>query len=425
MNYIEVSRELRSTEGMEKLVRLYGRREGVLVAQSARYGGLLKVHEDLFRAEDVIVVSAPGRSEIVGNHTDHNNGRVLAAAVNLDTLAVVSPAADGQVEVVSEGYPRISLNLNDLSPRKEEEGTTNALIRGVAARMKELGYAIGGFNAAITSDVLSGSGLSSSAAFETLVCGILDALYNDGTMDAVGRAKISQYAENVYFGKPSGLMDQMASSVGGLIGIDFRQDEPEITPLQFSFQDHGYALIVVNTGGSHDDLTPEYAAIREEMVKVAEALGQPVLRGLRPEQLQLNIRTLRSQVGDRAILRSMHFFQENERVARAVAAIEKDDVEAFLQEIRASGRSSWQLLQNMYAHQQEQPMSIALAVAEEVLHGRGACRLHGGGFAGTTLNFVPLDLVDDFVKAMEGVFGENSCHVLDVRPVGTQQVFGG
>lgn len=423
MNYIDISRALRSTETMERLLMLYGRHEGVLVGQVGRYGRLLKVHEDLFRAEDVAVISAPGRSEIIGNHTDHNNGLVLAAAVNLDTLAVVSVEENNQVTVVSEGYEPIRLDLSSLQPLSSEEGTPAALIRGVAERMAQLGYAIGGFNAAITSDVLSGSGLSSSAAFETLVCCILDTLYNNGDMDPVERAQISQYAENVHFGKPSGLMDQMASSVGGLIGIDFKKEEPEIAPVRFSFQEHGYAMVVVNTGGSHDDLTQDYADIRVEMVKVAEALGQPVLRQVRPEQLLQNIRSLRQEVGDRAILRALHYFDENERVAAAIDALKHEDMPRFLKQIRGSGRSSWQLLQNMYAHPEEQPMSISAAVAEQALRGRGATRIHGGGFAGTTLHFVPLDLVDEFVKVMDGVFGEHASHVLDVRPIGACRVF--
>ncbi len=423
MNYIDLSRSLRSQEGIEQLANLYGRREGVLVHQSGRYGALLKMHEDLFRAEEVCVVSAPGRSEIIGNHTDHNNGRVLAAAVNLDILAVASPAEGNRVHVVSEGYPPNKLDLSDLSIREEEKGTSAALIRGVAQRMSELGFAIGGFDAAVTSEVLGGSGLSSSAAFETLICSVLDTLYNDGAMDPVMRAQISQHAENHYFGKPSGLMDQMASSAGGMIGIDFRTDQPEIEPLQFSFQEHGYVLIVVNTGGSHDDLTDDYAAIRQEMEQVAQALGQPVLRRARPEQLYQNIRALRPQVGDRAILRAMHFFEENRRVEEAIQALKAEDMETFLKQVRASGQSSWQLLQNMYAHPHEQPMSIALAAAHHVLEGQGASRLHGGGFAGTTLNFVPLQLANEFVAALDGIFGDNACLVLDVRPTGAQRVF--
>lgn len=424
MNYIELSRTLRSPEGIEQLTRLYGRREGVLVHQMARYGALVKLHEDLFRAEDVVVVSAPGRSEIIGNHTDHNSGRVLAAAINLDTLAVVSPSADNKVRVVSEGYDAIAIDLTDVRPRTQEEGTTAGIIRGVADRMQQLGFKIGGFSAVVTSDVLGGSGLSSSAAFEVMICCILDVLYNGGSaVDPVQRAKISQYAENVHFGKPSGLMDQMASSVGGLIGIDFKAEDPVIEPLQFNFQDAGYALVVIGTGGSHDDLTAEYAAIRDEMQQVAAFFGEDVLRKVRPEQFYQAIPALRRELGDRPLLRAMHYFNENDRVPQAIEALRQERVDDFLALINASGRSSWELLQNMYAAAHDQPLCLALALAEKQLEGRGAIRLHGGGFAGTTLNFVPNDQVDAFVRALSLVFGEKSCYVLDVRPVGAVRVF--
>jgi galactokinase len=424
MNYIELHRLLRAPEGMERLGRLYGRREGMLVEQMGRYGSLIKFHEELFRAPgSVRMVSSPGRTEILGNHTDHNKGKVLAAAINLDALAVVSPRHDQQVHLISQGYEPIELHLGLLEPREDERGTSAALVRGVADGMQRAGYRLGGFEAVITSDVLSGSGLSSSAAFEVLICTILDLLYNGQRMSAVERAKICQHAENVHFGKPSGLMDQMASSVGGMTYIDFEQADPVVEPLSFHFHEAGYAMVVVGTGASHDDLTADYAAIRTEMQHVAQFFGADSLRRVRPDQFYGQIRQLRCQVNDRAVLRAIHYFGENQRVEEGAAALKAGDVECFFTQVRASGRSSWQLLQNLSTNASQQPLAIALAVAEEQLQGRGACRVHGGGFGGTTLNFVPLEMVDGFVKAQNAIFGDKSCFVLDVRPEGACAVW--
>ncbi|MBQ6804864.1 MAG: galactokinase [Clostridia bacterium] len=308
-SYAQMLAALKKTNAMERFARLYGHREGELARQLTRYSRLVKAHEDYFHAgaQPLYLVSAPGRTEIIGNHTDHNNGRVLAAAVNLDCVACVSPRADGMVHIHSEGFPVIELSLNDLDKHADEEGTSAALVRGVAFKMQEKGFQIGGFDAAITSDVLGGSGLSSSAAYEVLICAILDTLYNGFTMDSTLRAQISQFAENEYFGKPSGLMDQMASSTGGMVTIDFKA-EPQVQPLSFGFNEAGYSLVVVNTGGSHDNLTPEYAAVRSEMQAVANFFGESVLRKVRPEQFWQNIGALRDKVGERAILRAMHFF---------------------------------------------------------------------------------------------------------------------
>ena len=420
-HYANMIRNLKSPDVMDRLTHLYGNRNGMLVAQTTRYAGILKRHEELFHREDgnVLLVSAPGRTEIGGNHTDHNRGRVLAAAVNLDTLAAVSPREDMLVKLYSDGYPAMELDLGDLAVREEEKGTTAALIRGVAARMKELGYQIGGFDACATSSVASGSGLSSSAAFEVMACAILDALYNGFTIDYKLRAKISQYAENVYFGKPSGLLDQMASSAGGLVTVDFKNDDPDVRPMNYDFAAMGYALVVVATGGSHADLTDAYAAIPDEMKQVAAHFGEPCLRRVRYEEFMQSIPQLRGKVSERAILRAMHFYQENERVARQVAALDKGDLYAFLWEIICSGRSSYMYLQNVYATPEDQSLSLALALAEEkLLHEDGAWRIHGGGFAGTTLNFVPQKALDGFIKLMEDTFGRHCCHVLDIRPEG-------
>ena len=422
--YAQMLAQLKKSPAMERFARLYGKRDGELARQLTRYSRLVKEHEDIFHADDkpLYLISAPGRTEIIGNHTDHNNGRVLAAAVNLDCLACVSPRDDMNVCIHSQGYPVISLSLDDLAVHEEEKGTSAALVRGVAKGMADRGCRLGGFDAAVTSDVLGGSGLSSSAAYEVMVCAILDALYNGFTVASTPRAQIAQYAENVYFGKPSGLMDQMACSTGGLVTIDFK-DEPVVEPLSFNFNEAGFALVVVNTGGSHDNLTPEYAAIRTEMEEVAAFFGEKVLRSVRPEQLEQQMGALREKVGERPILRAMHFFQENKRVKQMVQAIRRKDLAAMLAELNASGESSWKLLQNVFCVGTEQPMTLALALAEEMLAGKGAWRVHGGGFAGTTLNFVPLDLADTFVQRMQAVYGDHSCFVLDVRPEGAAVVF--
>ena len=420
-------RNLKTPEVMKKLTRLYGKRDGMLVEQTARYTQLIKRHEELVKAKaPVFMVSAPGRTEIGGNHTDHNRGKVLAAAVNLDTLAAVSPREDSLVRVYSEGYAPLELSLEDLSAKNEEEGKTAALIRGVAAKFADLGYRVGGFDATVTSSVRSGSGLSSSAAFEVLICAIFDLLYNGWTMDAKVRAQISQYAENVYFGKPSGLMDQMASSVGGLTFIDFKDETAKVSEISFDFAAYGMALVVVNTGGSHDDLTEDYAAIPEEMKAVAACFGAAVLRQVRPQEFFQSIPMLREKLTcanvERAILRAAHYFAENCRAVEEAEALKKGQLEEFLKLVIASGSSSFTYLQNVYARANQQELSLALLLAENKLRGKGAWRVHGGGFAGTTLNFVPQKDLKDFVQHMEAVFGENSCNVLDIRPEGAAYI---
>ncbi len=423
--YANMIRALKTPWVMSRLTHLYGRRDGMLVAQTARYTRLLKRHEELFDVSgEVQLISAPGRTELSGNHTDHNRGKVLAAAVNLDTVAAVSRRDDLTVRLCSEGYPPVELSLDELSPIPQEAGKTAGLIRGVAARMKELNYPIGGFDAAVTSSVLSGSGLSSSAAFEVLLCAILDSLYGSFQISPIVRAQIAQYAENNYFGKPSGLMDQMASSVGGLVAIDFKKDEPDVKPLAYDFAAKGYALVVVSTGGSHDDLTADYATIPAEMKQVAACFGEDVLRRVRPEQLMQELDAVRKKTSDRAVLRAMHFFHENMRVADQVAALERDDLQSFFRDVVASGRSSFMYLQNVYARPDEQQLSLALALAEAQLNGNGAWRVHGGGFAGTTLNFVPLAQVPSFTESMEAVFGPHCCHRLDIRPEGAARIEG-
>ena len=416
---------IRQPSAAERLGHLYGKRTGVLERQTQRYSKLLEAHEKLYHTPNapLFFISAPGRTEIIGNHTDHNRGKVLAAAVNLDCLACVSPRQDMTVRIASAGYPSIELSLDDLARHPEEEGTSAALVRGVAKGMADRGYKLGGFDAAVTSDVLGGSGLSSSAAYEVMVCAILDKLYNHFTVNSTERAQIAQYAENEYFGKPSGLMDQMASSTGGLVTIDFR-DEPVVTPLSFSFQDAGYSLVVINTGGSHDNLTPEYASVRTEMQGVAALLGKQVLRQVTLDEIWQEIPRIRAALGERAVLRAFHFMQENSRVDAMVQSIRDNDLEGIFENVIMSGESSWMLLQNIYPAGANQPLALALAMASAMLRGKGAWRVHGGGFAGTTLNIVPNAMLQDFVNWMEQVFGKGSCFVLDVRPEGAAVVFG-
>lgn len=423
-NYAQMISQLKTPEVVKQLTYIYGQREGMLVSQTARYTRLLKRHEEIVNnADNLLMVSAPGRTEIGGNHTDHNRGKVLAAAVNLDTLAAVTPRNDSIVNIHSEGYAPLSVDLNDLAVVESEKGTTAALVRGVASKLKEEGYKIGGFDAVMTSTVRGGSGLSSSAAVEVLLCAIFDELYNGGNaLDAKQRARISQYAENVYFGKPCGMLDQMASSLGGLAYMDFKEDDPELQAVSYDFAAKGYALVVVNTGGSHDDLTDDYAAVPAEMRAVAAYFGENSLRRVLPETFMQSIPQLRKALkmdhADRAIMRAGHYFAENRRVTEQVDALKNDDLEAFFQLIIASGRSSYCYLQNIFARSDRQELSLGLMLGEQKLTGIGAWRVHGGGFAGTTLNFVPLKKLDSFVAEMEAVFGEHSCNIIDIRPVG-------
>ena len=399
----------------EKLNALYSG-----VDQTARYEKLADQFRDRFNAEPEAFVSAPGRTEINGNHTDHNKGRVLAAAVNLDTVAAVAPRSDMKVELYSDGYARpFKVDLSSLTPVASECETTLALIRGVAARLKELGYEIGGFSACVTSTVLKGSGLSSSAAFEVLLVAIFDALYNGWKVDPKLNAQISQYAENVFFGKPCGLMDQMASSVGGLVTIDFGPEQPVVEAISYDFGAKGYDVLVVSAGGEHGNLTADYAAIPAEMKAVAGEMGKEVLCGITGDELMAAVPMLKNKVSDRAILRAFHFVDECVRVENAVKALREDDLEAFFASEIASGESSWMLLQNLYvAKSDNQEMCLALEMCRRMLKGKGAWRIHGGGFAGTILAFVPKTMTAGFRAAMDSVFGEGASVVLAVRPEG-------
>ncbi len=395
-------------------------------AQYERYCSLADDFDEVFSADrDVRLFSAPGRTEVGGNHTDHNHGRVLAAGINLDAIAVASKNDENIVRVKSRGYAMDVVDLSDLSVHADEVGHSPALVRGVCQGFLNNGYKIGGFDAVTASRVLSGSGLSSSAAYEVLVGTMLNYLYNDGKVDPVTIAKIAQYAENEYFGKPCGLMDQMACSVGSFITIDFKDpSEPVIEKVDFDFASCGHSLCIVDTKGSHSNLTDEYAAIRLEMESVAAQFSKKVLREVDEKEFLAKIPELRESVGDRAVLRAMHFYKDNERVLREVDALKKNDFEQFKQLVIESGDSSYMYNQNVFATKQPeiQPVSIALALSEQVLDGKGAWRVHGGGFAGTIQAFVPNDLLDEYKSTLEAVFGEGSCYVLAIRPVGGAEI---
>lgn len=414
----EMINRLNEPECEARLETLYGK--GQAARQKERYAALIRRYEKEFGpCEKLYLISAPGRTEIGGNHTDHNNGRVLAAAVNLDALCAVAPREDLTVSFHSEGYKPIQMTLDQLEPQPNEKGTTRGLIRGVASGMKNAGYAIGGFNAVVTSTVAGGSGLSSSAALEVMLTGVLDALYNRFDMPYVLRAQISQRAENLFFGKPSGLLDQMASAAGGLVTVDFRDNaHPEVHPLKYDFGQKGYTLVVTATGGSHANLTDHYAAIPAEMKQIAQYFGQKTLRGITADQVCREAGALRKTASDRAVMRALHFIREDERVPREVEALEQDCLPRFLELVIESGRSSFQYLQNVYVDNRDQSLSLALCLAEERLRGEGAWRIHGGGFAGTILSFVPTEKTEGFVSMMENAFGKGCCHELNIRPEG-------
>ncbi len=380
---------------------------------------LLQHFSQVFQADARYIFSAPGRTELGGNHTDHQHGCVLAAAIDLETVAAVAENGTRTVRIQSEGYPICSVSMDELSVDPGLFGTTQALIRGVIAKFVQLGHEIRGFDAYVCSTVLPGSGLSSSAAFEVLIGTILNGLFHCGRT-AVEIAQFGQYAENVYFGKPSGLMDQMASSVGNIISIDFAQDPPVITPIPFDFAASGHALCIIDSGADHADLTDAYAAIPGELKEVCRFFGKEYLRDIPEEEFYVNLPALRPAVGDRAILRAIHVYEDNKRVQKQVEALNAGDFDAFLALVRASGQSSWMYLQNVIpaGSTRHQELALSLALAGRLLGSRGACRVHGGGFAGTIQAFVPNDLLEHFRNGMEAVLGAGSCHVLSIRKDG-------
>ncbi|HCI74178.1 MAG TPA: galactokinase [Lachnospiraceae bacterium] len=419
MKLSEWKEKMNTEEFLEMIRPLYAEKTE---ENDDRYRALLDLYATTFSGEDEITLfSAPGRTEIGGNHTDHENGRVLAASVDLDSIAAASRTDDNRISILSEGYPMCMIDLDDLSVQTSEVNTTAALIRGVAARFASLGCNVGGFRAVVSSTVLPGSGLSSSAAFEVLVGNIINHFFFGDRADAVLIAQIGQYAENEYFGKPSGLMDQTASSVGNLITIDFEDPaKPVVKKLDVDFEKFGLKLCIINCWASHADLTDEYAAVPVEEQKVAGYFGKKVLRQVPKEEFMNAIPKLRKEFGDRAVLRCIHFYGDNERVSAQVAALEKGDVSRFLALVNESGRSSWMYLQNIVplGANVHQEMAVALALCDELLQGKGAFRVHGGGFAGTCQAFVPVEMIDAFTKRMNELLGAGSCHVLNIRPVG-------
>ncbi len=426
MNAKELIKEIKSGALDDRMAEIY-LTEDAVAHQRERYEKAIKEFTHIFNhdtSDDAHIFSAPGRTEVCGNHTDHQNGEVLAASISDDAIAVVTPRDDGAIQLLSEGYEMMTVKLDSLEPVPEEEGTTKALIRGVLAKTKEKGYNIGGFNAFVTSDVLSGSGLSSSAAFETILGSILSGLYNDMSIDPVEIAIIGQYAENIYFGKPCGLMDQMACSVGALCHIDFADPEnPVVEKISLDLKKEGYCLCITDTKGSHADLTPDYAAVPAEMKEVAALLGGTVLHDITEDQVLSSSNLIREKAGDRAFLRAIHYFEECKRVREAVTALKEEKFSDFLNVIQRSGASSFSSLQNIYAPHDltHQNTSVGLSVSEKVLHetgDAGACRIHGGGFAGTIQAFVRHDALDPYRNAMDSLFGEGSCHMLMIRPFG-------
>ena len=389
--------------------------------QKDRYANALDKFIELYGDENVSIYSAAGRSEISGNHTDHQHGCVLAGSINLDAIGVVA-RQDDVINVVSDSFNIKPIYLNDLDKKDEEEGTSEGLIRGVVSKLKELGYNIGGFKAFITSDVLVGAGLSSSAAFETIIGTIIDGLYNDMSIDMVTIAKVGQYAENVYFGKPCGLMDQCACAVGGLISIDFNDTEhPVVNHVDVDFSKYDHSLCIVDTKGSHADLTDAYGAIPAEMKDVAHYFGKEFLREVDEKEFFDHLADVRAAVkNDREILRAIHFFKENARVPQIVEALNNDDFDLFKKLIKESGNSSYKFLQNVYADfdYKHQAVSAGLALSEIILGDHGVARVHGGGFAGTIQAFVENDFVVEYKSQIEKLFGEGSCHVLKVRKLG-------
>lgn len=393
--------------------------------QKQRYVNAIESYIEEFGEDDVEIYSAPGRSEVGGNHTDHQHGEILAASINLDAIGIVKKTDDMKVSILSKGYTLTTISLENLDMQEEEKETTIALIKGVVAGLANRGYKIGGFKAYITSDVLIGAGLSSSAAYETLIGNIVSGLYNNMSVSAEEIAIIGQFAENVYFGKPCGLMDQMACSVGNMVHVDFADiNNPKVEKVTFDLNKYGYSLCITDTKGSHADLTADYAAVPEEMKKVAAFFGKEVLLGLTVDDILENIVKVREQVGDRGVLRALHFIRENERVQKEVSYLSDEDVEGFLKTVAASGNSSYKYLQNVYSNAdvQHQNVSLALAISEDFLGDNGVSRVHGGGFAGTIQAFVKNDIVIEYQKIMDKVFGQGACSVLKIRKYGGMKV---
>ena len=426
MNTIEMKKYI-AEGGIDKtLTHIYG--EAAVDMQKTRYSAAIDEFAAIYGADrEITLYSVAGRSELSGNHTDHNYGCVVAASIDLDIIAVASKRDDNVIAIKSEGFPQDVVDFSKYNaPIESKFGSSESIIAGMVQGFLKDGYAVGGFDAYTTSNVLKGSGLSSSAAFEDMVGNILSHMYNDGKVDNVEIAKLAQYSENVFFGKPCGLMDQVACAVGGIVAIDFKDPKsPVINKVDFDISAAGYNLCIVNTGGNHADLTDDYASVPAEMKSVAAYFGKNVLREVDEQEFYANIAALRESVGDRAILRALHFFGENKRVAAQKAALESGDIDAYFAEVISSGKSSFCYLQNVYTTKnlKEQGLSLALCLAEGYLAGkRAAYRVHGGGFAGTIQAYVPMADVDGFRALMDGVFGEGKCIVLRIRPEGAVRI---
>jgi len=428
MKIINITENILSPEKFKlSYSKIFGKDDEVLARQQDRYRKLTeKFQKNFGHFDEIFFFSTPGRTEISGNHTDHNNGRVLAAAINLDAIAAVIPVQSRIVTLISEGFTEpFKVELSDLqSARRDEIGKTSALIRGIAGRLEKLGYSVGGFNAIIRSDVKVGSGLSSSAAIEVMLGTIFNTLYNDGKIAQETIAQIGQYAENVYFNKPCGLMDQLSCALGGIVSIDFENPAiPLIKRVDFDFMRTGYHLLVVDTGGNHADLTSDYASIPDEMRSVAKELGQEVCRPIKREQILSNLTSLRASCGDRAVLRALHFIDENDRVVKQVKALERDRFNEFLSLVNESGMSSFRWLQNCYscANPAEQGLVLAMKMTEDFIQtaGKGAFRVHGGGFAGTILVFLPDEYLGSYLEEMKPLCKPQDIKVLEIRQTGS------
>ena len=408
----------------EKLAHLYCRTVDEIGPFRDRISHVADGYMKTFGKDDsaaVSIFSAPGRTEIGGNHTDHQRGKVLTGSVDLDALACAAPNGTNLVNIFSEGYGMISIDATRLEPVKEEENTTASLIRGIVARISSMGWKVDGFDAYVISDVPGGSGLSSSACFEVLIGVVVNGLYCKNALGMADIAQIGQYAENVFFGKPSGLLDQMGCAIGGIITIDFQDKEhPQYHAVDFDFASAGYALCIVDTGADHADLTGDYAAVPAEMKAVAAEMGKEVLCEVDENEFYANVPALRKKLGDRAVLRAIHYFTDCHRVEKQVEALEANDFHTFLRMVSSSGHSSYMYLQNVatYRDPKDQPVAVALAMAGHYLNHEGARRVHGGGFAGTIQAFVPLDMVPEFKAGMDALLGEGACRVTYIRPIG-------
>ena len=420
----ELKEKLSSGEYDEKLSYVYCCSTDEVKPYADRIADLAGKYTETFAASEdsaVVICSAPGRTELGGNHTDHQRGRVLTGAVDLDAIACAAPNNSSMIRIFSEGYGMTSVDCSVIAPVVEENGTTAAIIRGVAAKIIGMGYSVSGFNAYVRSDVPGGSGLSSSACFEVLVGAIVNELFCSNEINSAEIAKIGQYAENVYFGKPSGLLDQMGCSIGGIVAVDFYdKDNPKYYPVEFDFAQAGHALCIIDTGASHANMTDDYSAMPNEMKSVASFFGKEVLSQVGESEFYLSIPAMRGKVGDRAIMRAVHYYTDMHHVEKQIEALENKDFDTFLHYVNESGNSSFKYLENVdtYKDSRYQPIILALALSQHYLSGRGASRVHGGGLAGTIQVYVPLDMLAEFSKAIDAVFGEGACRVTRIRPVG-------